>query len=120
MAGKIILLMTDRFDNVMRAVGVPVPAGTTPGQALQAWTLACMPPKDCKSLAPEMAKYYVGRAVLDNNGNAVMTAPVQPGHYFVFGSAKAANGALIWDVPTDLKSGDNAIALSPANAELLK
>lgn len=120
LAGKLILLMTDRFDNMMRNIGAPTPAGTTPGQALQAWSYACTPPKDCKAVAGLMAKYYVGRATIDSSGRAILTAPVPPGHYYLFGSAKGSDGVLVWDLPTDLKAGDNAVTLTPANAEVVR
>ena len=41
------------------------------------------------------------------------------GTYFVFCSAVGPNGPLIWDVPTMLKGGENAITLTAENAELV-
>jgi len=46
-------------------------------------------------------------------------APVPAGTYYVFCSAKASNGALIWDVPVELRVGENTITLTAGNAELI-
>ncbi len=64
-----------------------------------------------------MAKYNLGKAAFDSTGKAVFTAPVKPGRYFILGSGRTEKGGLVWDVPLELKAGDNALALSPANAE---
>ena len=51
LAGKRVMLMTAPFNKVMSDLGAPIPAGTTPGQALQAWASACSPPRTA-ALAP--------------------------------------------------------------------
>jgi hypothetical protein len=118
--GHVIFLMKDRFDEVMRKVGAPIVGGTTPGKAQQAFVAACAPPKDCKTIASATNQYYVGRATIDSTGKAILTAQVPPGSYFVFGSGRSTNGMLVWDLPTNLKAGDNAITLEVRNAELIR
>jgi hypothetical protein len=115
--GHVIFLMKDRFDDVMRKVGAPITGDTTPGKALQAFV--CVQPKDCQSIARAMNPYYLGKATIDSTGNATLLAPVPPGAYFVFGSGRSTNGALVWDLPINLKAGDNAITLTASNAELV-
>ena len=66
-----------------------------------------------------MHPYYVGKGTFDSTGKVILTAPIQAGTYFVFCSAVGPNGPLIWDVPTMLKAGENAITLTAGNAELL-
>ena len=119
LAGKLVTLMTDRFDSALRSVGAPIPTGTTPGQALQAWAYACNPPKDCSAAAQLLAKFYVGRGVFDNTGKVVLTATVAPGPYYVFTSVAGTKGALVWDMPVTLNGGDNTINLTATNAELV-
>jgi hypothetical protein len=119
LAGKPVKLMTVSFDNAMRGAGAPVPAGTTPGHALQPWAYACSPPKDCTVPNQLMAKYYVGRGTLDNTGNVVLTTLVPPGTYYVICSVAGTKGVLVWDVPVKLKPGDNTVNLTTANAELI-
>ena len=111
--------MTDRFDNVLRKAGAPIPAGTTPGQALAAYAQAC--PSGCPGPAQIMHPYYVGTATFDTNGSATIHADVQPGNYYVICSAAGTSGALVWDLPVTLTAGqNNQIQLTAANAELVK
>lgn len=119
LAGMAVKLMSVSFDNAMRGAGAPIPAGTTPGHALQAWAYACRPPKDCTAPNQLMAKYYVGRGTFDNAGKAVLTATVPPGIYYVICSVAGTKGVLVWDLPVTLKAGNNAINLTATNAELV-
>ena len=120
LAGKLVTLMTDRFDNALRSVGAPIPASATPGQALQAWAYACNPPKDCTAAAKSDGhRFYVGRATFDSSGKVVLTAPVAPGSYYVFTSIAGTRGVLVWDLSATIKPGDNTINLTATNAELV-
>ena len=119
LAGKRVMLMTTTFDKMMIALGAPIPVGTTPGKALQAYAYACNPPKDCSALAPQMAKYEVGAGNFDNTGKVVLAAPVAAGTYYVFCSVAGTKGVLVWDMPIALKAGDNTINLTATNAELV-
>lgn len=121
LAGAIVKLMTDRFDNVLRKAGAAVPAGTTPGQALAAYVGNCPPPTGCPAAAQLMKQYYVGTATFDNNGSATISASVAPGNYYVICSAQGSSGALVWDMPVTLATGQkNSIMLTATNAELVK
>ena len=121
LAGAIVKLMTDRFDNVLRKSGAPVPAGTTPGQALLAYVQACPPPGGCPGPAQIMHPYYVGTATFDSNGAATINASVPAGNYYILCTASGTTGGLVWDLPVTLKAGQrNAIQLSATNAELVK
>ena len=120
LAGAVVKLMTDRFDNVLRKAGAPVPAGTTPGQALLAYVSNCPPPTGCPAAAQLMKSYYVGTATFDNNGTAALNALVPPGNYYIICSARGTKGGLVWDMPVTLKAGqNNAITLTATNAELV-
>ena len=120
LAGAVVKLMTDRFDNALRKAGAPVPAGTTPGQALLAYVSSCPPPAGCPAAAQLMKSYYVGTATFDNNGSATLSAPVPPGNYYIICSAQGTKGGLVWDMPVTLKAGqNNTITLTVTNAELV-
>ena len=119
LAGRVVQLMSERFDIALRKVGAPIPANTTPGQALQAYSNSCPPPTGCPAAAKLLHPYYVGHATFDGDGKATLTAPVQPGSYYVFCSANGTSGALVWDLPITLRAGDNAITLTATNAELV-
>jgi len=121
LAGAVVKLMTDRYDNALRKAGAPVPDGTTPGQALAAYVSNCPPPTGCPAAAQKMKPYFVGTATFDSNGAATIHADVPPGNYYILCTARGTTGALIWDMPVTLRSGqNNTIQLTATNAELLK
>ena len=121
LAGAIVKLMTDRFDNVLRKTGAPIPAGTTPGHALAAYVQACPPPGGCPGPAQIMHPYYVGTATFDANGSATIHADVPAGNYYILCTAAGTTGGLVWDMPVTLRAGqNNSIQLTATNAELVK
>jgi hypothetical protein len=119
LAGTGVTLMSERFDVVLRKVGAPIAADITPGKAVQAYAANCFPPRSCPAYTPAIQPYYVAKGIFDNAGRVVLSTQVRPGTYYVFCSAKAANGALIWDVPVELRVGENTITLVTGNAELI-
>jgi hypothetical protein len=119
LAGATVALMSERFDTLLRKVGAPIAADVTPGKALQAYAANCLPPRSCPAYATAMHPYYVVKGNFDSTGKAVLTAQVPAGTYYVFCSAKGPNGAYVWDVPAQLKVGENTVTLTAANAELL-
>ncbi len=119
LAGKGVTLMSERFDTLLRKIGAPIAANDTPGRAAAEYSANCLPPKSCPSYATAMHPYYVGKGTFDSTGKVILTAPIHAGTYFVFCSAVGPNGPLIWDVPTMMKGGDNAITLTAENAELI-
>jgi len=119
LAGTGVTLMSERFDVVLRKVGAPIAANITPGKAVQAYAANCFPPRSCPAYTPAIQPYYVAKGQFDSAGTAVLTAPVRAGTYYVFCSAKASNGALIWDVPIELRVGENTATLTAGNAELI-
>ena len=119
LAGRVVQLMSERYDVALRKVGVPIPANATPGQALQAYSNNCLPPKSCPTLATAMHPYFVGKATLDSTGKATLAAPIPAGSYFVLTSANSSSGPMVWDLPIALKPGDNTITLDTRNAEMV-
>jgi hypothetical protein len=119
LAGASVALMSERFDTLLRKVGAPIAADVTPGKALQAYAANCFPPKSCPAYATAMHPYYVAKGNFDNAGRVVLTVALPAGTYYVFCLAKAPNGALVWDVPAELRVGENTITLTAGNAELI-
>lgn len=119
LAGAVVALMSERFDTLLRKVGAPIAADVTPGKALQAYAANCFPPRSCPAYATAMHPYYLVKGNFDTAGRVVLMAQVPPGTYYVFCSAKAPNGAFVWDVPLELRVGENTITLTPGNAELI-
>jgi len=114
-----VALMSERFDTLLRKDGAPIAAGVTPGKALQAYAANCFPPKSCPAYATAMHPYYVAKGNFDSAGSVVLTAQVPAGTYYVFCLAKAPNGAFVWDVPVELRVGENTITLTAGSAELI-
>ena len=110
-------LMSERFDTLLRKVGAPIAADSTPGKALQAYAANCLPPRSCPAYATAMHPYYVSKGNFDAAGKVVLMVQVPAGTYYVFCSAKVPNGALVWDVPIELKVGENTITLTAGNGE---
>jgi hypothetical protein len=119
LAGKGVTLMSERFDTLLRKIGAPIAANDSPGRAALEYSANCLPPKSCPAFAAAMQPYYVGKGTFDNAGNIMLDVPLASGTYFVFCSAVGPNGPLIWDVPTNLKAGDNSVTLTAGNAELM-
>ena len=119
LAGRVVQLMSERYDIALRRVGAPIAADITPGKALVAYMANCGPPKSCPAYATAMHPYFVGKATFDSNGKATVTTDVAPGSYYVFSAANGTSGALVWDLPVTLKPGDNTVTLTATNAELV-
>jgi hypothetical protein len=117
LVGKTIFLMKDTYDNVLRKIGAPIPPGTSPGKAMQAYAQACRPPADCRAAASAMAPYFAGRATIDSSGQAIIAPQVLPGPYFVSAATPTSGGVLVWDLKVDLKPGENSVVLDPQSAE---
>ena len=118
MVGQSVFVMKERIDDVLRKLGVAVPANSTPGQAMQVLATSCKT-TDCRPVFSGMTKYYVTTVKLDSTGKAVLSAQAATGPYFVFAMVKAPNGTYFWDIPANLQAGENSITLSPANVELV-
>ena len=119
LAGRVVQLMSERYDIALRKVGAPIAADVTPGRALMAYMANCGPPKSCPAYAAALHPYFVGKATFDGNGKATVSADVPPGSYYVFSAANGTSGALVWDLPVTLKAGDNTVTLTATNAELV-
>ena len=64
--------------------------------------------------------YYVTGAKLDSAGKTTLSATAATGQYFLYAIVRTTDGvSLMWDIPTTLHAGDNAITLTPANAETI-
>lgn len=119
LAGAGVALMSERYDTLLRKVGAPIAADLTPGKALQAYAANCFPPRSCPAYATAMHPYFVVKGNFDSGGRVVLTASVPAGTYYIFCSAKWSNGALVWDVPAELRVGENTITLTAGNGELI-
>jgi hypothetical protein len=118
LAGQHVFVMRERLDEALRKLGLPLPQGATPVQALGALAAACQR-RDCKPIYTALAQHFVASTTLDAGGKATLSATAMTGSYYFFATARTANGPMMWDLPVNLVAGDNTVALNSANAEAL-
>ena len=116
LANHSLVLMKDRFDNVLRKLGGPIPANATPLQTWATYVTTCKPPADCKALNQSINGFSAGGVKLDANGKGNFPA-VPPGVYYVMGMVAFENQPVYWDLRAELKPGANTLILSVQNAE---
>lgn len=92
----------------------------TPGQAMKALQTQCHAAQGCTSVIQGLSKYYVTTTKLDSSGKATLSATATTGSYYFFAIVPDSGGSLVWDVPANLAAGDNQVAFSQANAELVR
>ena len=118
LAGQAVFVSRKPMDQILKELGVAVPAKATPGQAMKALQTQCHSAQGCSVVIQGMPKYYVTTTKLDTSGKATLSATATTGQYYFFAIVpNAAGGSLVWDLPANLAAGDNAVAFNQANAE---
>jgi choice-of-anchor C domain-containing protein len=117
LAGKWVFLMKDRFDNVLRSIGAPLPPGTSPRQAWQTLTQRCRPPADCKNVYGAIATFFAAKMMMPGSGPALFSPNVPAGTYYVMSATSVNNSSVVWDVKVELKPGANSVVLDQRNSE---
>jgi len=120
LAGQAVFVSRKPMDQILRELGVSVPAKATPGQAMKALQTQCHSAQGCNSVIQGMPKYYVTTTKLDGSGKATLSATAATGSYYFFAIVPDSGGSLVWDIPAELVAGDNAVAFNQANAERLQ
>lgn len=121
LAGQAVFVSRKPMDQILRELGVAVPANATPGQAMKALQALCHSARGCSVVIQGMPKYYVTTTKLDASGKATLSATATTGAYYFFAIVPSAGGgSLVWDVPAQLAAGDNNVAFNQANSELVR
>jgi hypothetical protein len=118
MVGQSVMVMRERMDEVLRKLGVAIPTNATPGQAMQTLATTCKA-TNCRAVIDGMGHYFVTTVKLDAAGKATLSAQAATGPYSFFAFVRTPNGSMVWDIPANLRAGDNAITLTATNAELV-
>ncbi len=119
MIGQSVFVMRKPIDEVLRELGIPVPVNSTAGQAMQTLAATCQK-TDCRPVFSGLGNYSVTSVKLDATGKAILSATAATGSYFIYAFVRTPNGtSYVWDVPTNLHAGDNAISLDAHNAEVI-
>lgn len=117
LAGQAVFVARKPMDQILRELGVVVPANATPGQAMKALQTQCHSTQGCSAVIQGMPKYYVTTTKLDTTGKATLSATATTGQYYFFAIVPDAGGSLVWDLAANLAAGDNSVAFNQANAE---
>ena len=120
LAGQAVFVTRKPMDQILRELGVAVPANATPGQAMKVLQTQCHSAQGCSSIIQGMSKYYVSTMKLDVSGKATLSATAITGPYYFFAIVPVSGGSLVWDVPANLAAGDNIVAFNQSNAEHLQ
>ena len=112
-AGQIITLWKDSWENVLRKVGIRPPPGTS---AIKTWLNACASGQPiCQQVIASVGPYAVANAKFGPGRQAQFTA-VPPGTYYVFAAARYNNQPFLWDLRVDLKPGANTVKVEERNS----
>lgn len=118
LAGQHVYVMREPMDEALREIGLPIPAGMTPGKAVAGLAAACRT-QDCKAIYAALGRYFITSTVFDGAGKTTLSAHAMTGRYYFYATARTGNRALVWDVAANLAAGDNTVTLTAANAETL-
>jgi hypothetical protein len=117
LAGQAVFVSRKPMDQILRELGVAVPARATPGQAMKALQMQCHSAQGCSSVIQGMSKYYVTTTKLDTSGKATLAATAATGPYYFFAIVPNGGGSLVWDLLANLSAGDNSVTFTQANSE---
>jgi hypothetical protein len=120
LAGQAVFVTRKPMDQILRELGVAVPAKATPAQAMKLLQAQCHAPQGCTSAIQGLSKYYVTTAKFDTTGKATLNATAATGPYYFFAIVPGSGGSLVWDVLANLAAGDNTVNFTQANAERLQ
>jgi hypothetical protein len=120
LAGQTVFVSRQPMDQILRELGVAVPANATPAQAMQALQTQCHSTQGCSSAIKGLSAYYVTTTKLDSTGKATLSATAATGPYYFFAIVPSGSGSTVWDVPANLAAGDNTVSFTAANGEQIR
>ena len=117
LAGQAVFVSRKPMDQILRELGVPVPANANPAQAMKILQTLCHSPQGCSTVMQKLPSYYVTTAKLDTAGKATLNATAATGSYYFFAIVPSNGGTVLWDVPANLAAGDNTVTFTQANSQ---
>jgi hypothetical protein len=117
LAGQTVFVMRKPIGDVLRELGLALPANSTPGQSMKALQTQCHSTQGCSSMIQGMSRAYVTTTKLDASGKATLSAKNAAGTYYFFAIVPNQGGSLVWDIAANLAPGDNRVTLTAKNAE---
>jgi hypothetical protein len=120
LVGQTVFVSRKPMDQILRELGVAVPANATPAQAMQALQTQCHSTQGCSSAVKGLSAYYVTTTKLDSTGKATLSATAATGPYYFFAIVPSGSGSTVWDVLANLAAGDNTVSFTAANGEQIR
>ena len=117
LAGQTVFVMRKPIGDVLRELGLAVPAKSTAAQAMKALQTQCHSTQGCSSITQGMSRSYVATTKLDASGKAKLSARNAAGTYFFFAIVPNSGGSLVWDIAASLVPGENTVTFSTKNSE---
>jgi len=117
LAGQAVFVARKPMDQILRELGVSIPANATPAQAMKALQTLCHSPQGCTPMMQKLPSYYVATTKLDAAGKATLNATAVTGQYYFFAIVPMGTGSVIWDLPAALAAGDNTVVFTQANSK---
>lgn len=117
LVGQTVFVMRKPIGDVLRELGLAVPAKSTAAQAMKALQTQCHSTQGCSSIIQGMSRSYVATTKLDASGKAKLSARNAAGTYFFFAIVPNSGGSLVWDIAAILVPGGNTVTFSTKNAE---
>jgi hypothetical protein len=117
LAGQTVFVMRKPIGDVLRELGLTVPAKSTAAQAMKALQTQCHSTQGCSSIIQGMSRSYVTTTKLDASGKGKLSARNAAGTYFFFAIVPNSGGSLVWDIAASLVPGENTVTFSTKNAE---
>src|SRR5262249_45253915 len=115
-ASQTVFVMRKPIADVLRELGLAVPANASPAEAMKALQVQCHSAQGCSTIIHGLPRYYLATTKLDSSGKATLAAKAETGIYYFFAIIPDSGGSLVWDVAANLVAGDNPVTLSPQNA----
>jgi len=117
LAGQTVFVMRKPIGEVLRELGLAVPANATSAQAMKALQSQCHSTQGCSSIIQGMSRFYVTTTKLDASGKTALSAKAAAGTYYFFAIVPNSGGSLVWDIPANLVAGENSVTFSAKNGE---
>jgi hypothetical protein len=117
LAGQTVFVMRKPIGDVLRELGLVVPAKSTAAQAMKALQTQCHSTQGCSSIVQGMSRSYVATTKLDASGKGKLSAKNAAGTYFFFAIVPNSGGSLVWDIAASLVPGENTVTFNAKNSE---
>jgi hypothetical protein len=117
LAGQTVFVMRKPIGDVLRELGLAVPANSTAAQAMKTLQTQCHSTQGCSSIVQGMSRSYVTTTKLDAAGKAMLSPRNAAGTYYFFAIVPNSGGSLVWDISANLVPGENTVTFSDKNAE---